>query len=878
MMRVSKQIRKEFIDFFKNREHVFVPSVPVVPTGDPTLLFINAGMNQFKDVFLGTGSRDYTRAVNSQKCIRVSGKHNDLEEVGRDTYHHTFFEMLGNWSFGDYGKSEAIVWAWELLTELWKLPGDRLYATVHLEDDEAEQSWRSETDIGAGHIFRFDKDNFWEMGEVGPCGPCSEIHYDLRPGPGGSSADEAADPASGINSGGDRFIELWNLVFIRFERQEDGSLADLKRMHVDTGMGFERISAVLQAKQSNFETDLFVPLMEMIGELSGVDYRENRQGTAHRVIADHVRMLAVSLADGAVCSNEGRGYVVRRILRRAARFGRELGLRKPFIYRLVSTVVDLLGEAYPEIVSRSQHISRVIKAEEENFGVTLDRGLELFENVAEQVKGTGSGKIGGEDAFKLYDTYGFPLDLTVMMAREKDLAVDEQEFARCMERRREESRADSKFAGRDFGAQWAAQLDEGARSEFIGYDNLKAETGLLGADESSVVLERTPFYPEGGGQVADLGSVEGKGFTFAVRDVQRSGSLIVHAGEFTGGSAAQAAVGSKVTAAVDEERRKATARNHTATHLLHRVLRNLLGEAARQAGSLVSPEGLRFDFNHYDKIPEVTLLEIEKSVNAEIRADRPVKITYTDLDTALEQGATALFGEKYEGEVRVVEVEGFTRELCGGTHVGATGEIGALVITSESSVAAGVRRIEALTGERAAAYLLERSHTVGELEQVLSLGAGELVKRVESLLKQNKAMEKKLAAALSRARKAEMDELLAQGKELPGGARLLNLVVEDTDTEGLKSLGDSFREKCHSGVAVFGTQSGGKALFACAVTDDLVKEGRLKAGDLVSKVAKIAGGGGGGKPHLATAGGRQPEKVVEAVAAFPGIVRETLSR
>ena len=857
-----------------------MPGVPVVPAGDPTLLFINAGMNQFKDVFLGTGSRDYTRAVNSQKCIRVSGKHNDLEEVGRDTCHHTFFEMLGNWSFGDYAKAEAIVWAWALLTELWKLPKDRLYATVHLEDDESEMLWSRETDIGAERIFRFDKDNFWEMGEVGPCGPCSEIHFDHRPGPSGSSASEAGDPDTGLNTGGDRFIELWNLVFIRFDRQSDGSLADLKNMHVDTGMGFERICAVLQGKSSNFETDLFVPLMEEISELSGVEYQDGEQGTAHRVIADHVRMLTFSLADGAICSNEGRGYVVRRILRRAARFGRELGMRKPFIYRLVSKVADMLGEAYPEIVSRSQHISQVVKAEEESFGVTLDRGLELFENLAGKVKGTGDGKISGRDAFKLYDTYGFPLDLTVMMAREKGLAVDEEEFRRCMERRREESRAGGRFEGVDIGVRWAKQLGEGTTTNFEGYDNdnIRLQAKLLGADKLSVVLDRTPFYPESGGQVADRGVIEGPDFKFDVKNVQRAGSLILHQGEFTRGSAKEAEAGSDVTAEVDRERRLATARNHTATHLLHRVLRNLLGDTAQQAGSLVSPEGLRFDFNHYEKLPDVMLLEIEREVNAEIRANRTLKFSYTDLNTALEQGATALFGEKYEGRVRVVEVEGFTKELCGGTHVSSTGEIGAFVITSESSVAAGVRRIEAMTGERAAEYLLGRSHIVGELEQVLSLGGGELVKRVERLLQERKKLEKELAAATGLVRRAEMDDLLKQAEELPGGVRVLSLVVEKANIEVLKGFCDSFREKCKSGVALFGTQSQGKALFACAVTDDLVAAGILKAGELVSKVAKIAGGGGGGKPHLATAGGKQPEKVVEAVTAFPGIVREILSR
>ncbi|MEA2064620.1 MAG: alanine--tRNA ligase [Gemmatimonadota bacterium] len=666
-MRPSSEIRKEFIEFFTARGHVFVPSVPVVPAGDPTLLFINAGMNQFKDVFLGTGARDYTRAVNSQKCIRVSGKHNDLEEVGLDTCHHTFFEMLGNWSLGDYGKRETIVWAWELLTGVWKLPAGLLYATVHLEDDEAEEIWRSETDIGAGKISRFDKDNFWEMGETGPCGPCSEIHIDLHPGPGGSSPGEAWDPATGVNSGSERFVELWNLVFIDSERRADGSLTPLKRRHIDTGMGFERISAVLQGKDSNFETDLFMPLLEVVSEMSGEDYKSGPGGMAHRVIADHVRMLAFSLADGAVCSNEGRGYVVRRILRRASRFGRELGLHKPFLYRLVSTVADLMGDAYPEVVSRSQHISQVVKAEEENFGKTLDRGIELFETVAGKVKTAGGDAISGEDAFKLYDTYGFPLDLTMLMAREKGLAVDEASFAGCLEKAREKSRADVKFFVSDsMGAVWASQLDEGAKSEFVDYEALEVQAQVFGADERTLILDRTPFYPEGGGQVADIGTIEGPGFKFVVAGVQRFGSLILHTGQFTEGSKEQAAPGLEVTAAVNPEHRLTTARNHTATHLLHRVLRKVLGESAHQAGSLVSPDGLRFDFNHYEKIPEATLIEIEKQVNAQIRANRQVKARFTDLETAKKEGVTALFGEKYEDRVRVVEVGGFSKELCGG--------------------------------------------------------------------------------------------------------------------------------------------------------------------------------------------------------------------
>ena len=874
-MKKSREIRQEFIDFFKSKGHTVVPSVPVVPIDDPTLLFINAGMNQFKDVFLGTGRRDYTRAVNSQKCIRVAGKHNDLEDVGKDYSHHTFFEMLGNWSFGDYGKHEAIVWAWELLTEVWKLPKERLYATVHVEDDEAEELWKSETDIDKDRIFRFDKDNFWEMGDVGPCGPCSEIHIDLGPEPADISL--AADPEKGINSGSDRFVEIWNLVFIRFERHADNSLTPLQEAHVDTGMGFERICAVLQGKDSNYDTDIFQPLIQQVNEISGVDYQPGERGTAHRVIADHIRMLAFSLADGAIPGNEGRGYVVRRILRRAARFGRELGVREPFLYRLVSTVADIMGEAYPELVRHSQHISRVIKAEEEGFGATLDRGLELFQEVAEKVIKQAGEKISGEDAFKLYDTYGFPLDLTVLMAREKGLRVDEEAFRASMAFRQEKSRTEGKRAAQLTAESWASRLNAEEKSEFLGYDRTEVESKVLGVDENTLILDATPFYPESGGQVADQGVIQGPGFKFKVNDVQRSGSLIVHSGEFITGGMESVEVGSGVKAQIDEQRRLATARNHTATHLMHRVLLQELGEAATQAGSLVSPDYLRFDFHHYEKVADELILKIESGVNEQIRANRPVKWYETDYEKALDQGAMALFGEKYEQRVRVIEVEDFTKELCGGTHVSATGQIGVFVIVSGSSVAAGIRRIEAFTGERAAAYLLKRSHIVSELERSFAIAPGELPGRVRALLDEQKALQKELAKFKTQASKEKIDEFIDQAELLPDGEKIVSEVIEDADLEALKGMGDAFREKCKKGAALFGAEKEGKLIFVCAVTDNLVKDGRLKAGDLVGKVARIAGGGGGGKPHLATAGGKKVEKLAEAVEAFPKLVRDALS-
>ncbi len=873
-MKQSSEIRKQYIDFFKQKGHTVVSSAPVVPQADPTLLFVNAGMNQFKDVFLGTGGRDYKRAVNSQKCIRVSGKHNDLEDVGRDTYHHTFFEMLGNWSFGDYFKHEAITWAWELLTEVWGLPKDKLYATVYVDDDEAARLWETETDVGADKIYRYGKDNFWEMGDVGPCGPCSEIHIDLAPG--APDHKLAADPQRGINSGSDRYIELWNLVFINSERLPDGSLTPLKENHVDTGMGFERVLSVLQGTNSNFETDVFRPLIDTIAEISGVDYAQDESGLAHRVIADHARMLTFALTDGVVPSNEGRGYVLRRILRRAARFGRELGVKEPFIYTLVGKVGDMLGEAYPEIIKRSQHVARMIKAEEEGFGATLDRGIALFEEVAEKVKTSGENRIGGENAFKLYDTFGFPLDLTVLMAREKGLEVDQDGFTAHMSKRREQSRADAKFVvGEDISALTAGLADKAA-TEFEGYGQLALDTEVLAVDKDSVVLAKTPFYAESGGQLADHGTIEGESWRFRVNNVQRVGRLIIHRGEFEQGFFTEVNNGARVRAGVDEPRRHDIERNHTATHILHRMLLKSLGESATQAGSLVAPDYLRFDFHHYEKIPEEVLLDIERGVNAEIREDRPVTVSEQPYDEAVAAGAMALFSEKYESTVRVVEVRGLGRELCGGTHVSATGRIGAFVITQEGSVAAGTRRIEALTGAKAAKYLLERSHILGRVERNYSIPPAELDQRIAAMLEEQKKLARELDQVRKESSQAGMDDLLAGAEELPGGLKLLEIKVDGADMNLLKTMGDSFREKAGTGAALFAAEAGGKLLFACAVTDDLATTGRLKAGEVVGRIAKIAGGGGGGKPHLATAGGKDVSKLNQALAAFPEIVKELL--
>ncbi len=618
----ASEIRRSFLDFFKSKGHTIVPSASVAPLDDPTLLFTNAGMNQFKNIFIGLEEPKNRRVADTQKCIRVSGKHNDLEDVGFDTFHHTFFEMLGNWSFGDYYKKEAIEFAWELLTEVWKLPKERLFVTVFRTDDEAAGLWIELTDIAPERVMRFDeKDNFWEMGATGPCGPCSEIHFDT--GDLTSQAQVFDDPVEGVNGENARFIELWNLVFIKYNREKNGALTPLKEKHVDTGMGFERVVAVIQNKNSNYDTDIFTPLIDAIARLSGIAYSEN--GMAHRVIADHVRALTFSIADGAIPSNEGRGYVMRRLLRRAARFGRNLGLQEPFIYKLTSILVETMGDVFPEIVERAQYISQVIKSEEESFNHTLDRGLDVFAKIISKLEESASTEISGEDAFRLYDTFGFPLDLTELMAKEKNLKVDVAGFDKAMEQQRERARRAGKFAiaiTQD-PEEWDA-LSAGHHSHFIGYESLAIDTEIRRIRQEKdmvyLTLSETPFYAESGGQTGDRGIIEGLGFQIDVMDTQKMGSHIVHIGRLAGEFPRKA----KVKASVDVARRLSTARNHTTTHLLHKALRDTLGRHVSQAGSLVEPDRLRFDVTHFQKIEPEQLEEIEGKVNEQIQKNLPV--------------------------------------------------------------------------------------------------------------------------------------------------------------------------------------------------------------------------------------------------------------
>ncbi|HHJ52038.1 MAG TPA: alanine--tRNA ligase, partial [Caldithrix abyssi] len=739
----SKEIRQQFIDFFKERGHTFVPSAPVIPHDDPTLLFTNAGMNQFKDIFLEKGSRAYKRAVNSQKCIRVSGKHNDLEEVGHDTYHHTFFEMLGNWSFGDYYKKEAIQWAWELLTEVWKLPKDKLYATVYKTDDEAAELWREVTDIGRDRILRFgEKDNFWEMGETGPCGPCSEVHIDLGPD---HCDKQGQEHVCGVNGDCGRYIELWNLVFIQYNRDEKGELHPLPKKHVDTGAGFERLVAVLQGKHSNYETDLFRPLLDYTAELVGIDYDTAPEKAAFHVIADHVRMLTFSIADGGLPSNEGRGYVMRRILRRAARYGRKLNMREPFIYKIVPKVCEIMGDAYPEIVQRMEHVQAVIRAEEEHFNRTLDRGLEIFDKIKAELRAKKQIVVPGKDVFKLYDTYGFPVDLTRILAEEEGLTIDQKGFEKEMRAQQERARAASRFEAQAIDSDKWVVLNEGEDSQFLGYDELAIETHimryLITENEIRLILRETPFYAESGGQVGDRGVISGEGFELQVFDTQKDGDHIVHFCRYRENFKPKT---DKVLAAVTTSLRRDTAKNHTATHLLHAALRKVLGEHVTQAGSLVEPDRLRFDFTHYEKIGDEDLLRIETIVNDKIQQDVPLEIAQEKYDEARKKGAMALFGEKYGDVVRTVKIADFSLELCGGTHVRRTGEIGAFIIVSESSVASGVRRIEALTGPKAIVYMQQLRARQRELSALLNVSENELVQRAAQLLEEKRRLEKQL--------------------------------------------------------------------------------------------------------------------------------------
>jgi len=855
----SRQIRQQFLDFFKNKEHRIVSSSPVVPFDDSTLLFTNAGMNQFKDVFLGTGTREYKRAADTQKCIRVSGKHNDLEEVGHDTYHHTLFEMLGNWSFGDYYKKEAIGWAWELLTEVWKLPKERLWATVYKDDNEALELWKSETDINPNHILKFaEKDNFWEMGETGPCGPCSEIHVNIS---------DDLENAELVNAGSPECIEIWNLVFIQYNRDETGKLHELPAKHVDTGMGFERVCAVLQNKKSNYDTDVFTPIIDAVVKLSKVKYEKEEDRIPMRVIADHIRALTFAIADGAVPGNDGRGYVLRRILRRAARYGRKVNLNEPFLYKLVDILAETMGDVFPEVVEKKDYVKKILKAEEDSFNATLDRGIDLFNQIVNKLNKQKIKVIPGEDVFKLYDTFGFPVDLTNVMAREINFGIDEDGFNNLMNQQKERGREASKDK---FASVSVTQNDlsdfnlvNSNPTIFTGYDELKTKAKINGiktdGENTLVILDKSPFYVESGGQVDDLGKLVISENIFDVVDVAKVENQVIHV--INSNNSSSLKIGTDVIAEVDEIRRWDIMRNHSVTHFLHKALRTVLGTHVQQAGSYVGPDRLRFDFTHFAKLTADELHQIESMVNEQLRKNLPLSHhRNTPFDEAKKMGALMFFGDKYGDKVNVVQFGDYTMEFCGGTHVLNSSEIGLLKILSESSIASGVRRIEAVTGAGIEKYIQLQHEQIKFAEQ-----------KIEELLDVKKKLEKEIADLKVKENLEQLDHILSLSSE-EKNITIYKGKVHARNMDELKSFGDEMRNRIKSGVGVLISQIDDKVGIVAVVSDDLIKDKKLSAGKIVGELAKLVGGGGGGRPHLATAGGKDVGQIITALAKVEKIV------
>lgn len=851
MNMTSQEIRQQFLDFFKSKDHKIISSSPVVPYDDPTLLFANAGMNQFKDVFLGQGTRDYTRAADTQKCIRVSGKHNDLEEVGRDTYHHTFFEMLGNWSFGDYYKEEAIAWAWELLTEVWKLPKERLWATVYETDDEALELWKSKTDINPAHVLKFgDKDNFWEMGDTGPCGPCSEIHINV--------GDDFENPKY-VNAGVAECIEIWNLVFIQYFKDNEGKLNELPAKHVDTGMGFERVCAVLQNKNSNYDTDVFQPLIQEISKISQIPYEKEADQIAMRVIADHVRTLTFAIADGAVPGNEGRSYVLRRILRRASRYGRNLNLKEPFIYKLVNVLVSSMSDVFPEIEANKLNIERIIKAEEESFNATLDRGLDLFAEISKSIIDKKLSVIPGEDVFKLYDTFGFPIDLTNILAQEKGLKIDEVKFNQLMNEQKDRARKSTK--DKVAAVSLLDSLSDHSDLEdsiFEGYTELETKSKILKITDDFLILDKTPFYAESGGQIGDTGILEGKTQIKIINTIKHNN---VFAHEYEG--EVWEDFSEDVIAKVDTKRRWEIMRNHSATHFLHAALRNILGTHVKQAGSYVGPDRLRFDFAHFQKVTQEELQEIESMVNYKLHENIELQHHRNiPFEEAKKMGALMFFGDKYGDNVNVVQFGDFSLEFCGGTHVKNSAQIGLFKIISESSIASGVRRIEAVTGLGVEKYIQN---------QILELKNADI--KISQLLDEKKKIEKELSEFKLKEKLGGIDSIISNPINIDG-INVFKGRVDANNMDELKSMGDELRDKIKSGVGVLISAIEEKVGIVCVVSDDLIKDKKLMAGKIVGNIAKIVGGGGGGRPHLATAGGKDVSKIDDAISKVEEIIKQ----
>ncbi|WP_106592832.1 alanine--tRNA ligase [Marinobacterium halophilum] len=862
----SAEIRQAFLEYFNQQGHEIIASSPLIPGNDPTLLFTNAGMVQFKDVFLGSDKRPYNRATSSQRCVRAGGKHNDLENVGYTARHHTFFEMLGNFSFGDYFKREAIKFAWEFLTQRLGLPEERLWVTVHHTDDEAEKIWKDEMGINPDRFSKLGEDNFWAMGDTGPCGPCTEIFFDHGP-------DVAGGPPGSPDEDGDRYIEIWNLVFMQYNRSADGTMEPLARPSIDTGMGLERVAAVMQGVHSNYEIDLFQRLLKATADVLGLDSIDSK---SLRVIADHIRSCSFLITDGVMPSNEGRGYVLRRIMRRAIRHGNKLGASEPFFHKLVAPLVQEMGEAYPELAKMQAQVERILLKEEQQFAKTLEHGMQLLEQAIAQMDGT---IIPGEAVFRLYDTYGFPVDLTADVAREHELTLDMDGFEQAMDAQRERARASGQFA-----VDYNDQIKLEGQTAFTGYDRLEdrsevlalyrdgEQVNQLSAGESGVVvLKNTAFYAESGGQAGDQGMLRWDRGQFAVSDCTKESGHHLHHGSLSEGVLQ---VGDQVVTEVDMAKRQATALNHSATHLLHAALRTVLGDHVQQKGSLVNAERLRFDFAHFEAMTAEQVAEVEAMVNAQIRANSAVETELMELEAAKEKGAMALFGEKYDADVRVLSMGGdFSVELCGGTHAKRTGDIGLLKIVAESGIASGVRRIEAVTGAQALQWVNGNEQALGEIAALVKGSRDSALDKVRGLNERNRQLEKEIERLAAKLASAQSGDLLSQVQDVKG-IKVLAAKLEGIEPKALRDTLDQLKNKLGSGVVVLATAQDDKVSLIAGVTKDLT--GQIKAGDLVRELASRLGGKGGGRPDMAQGGGTDVSAVPAALDAVPELVAASL--